>query len=340
MTSVAVVTALERGGRGGVFYLHGQDEFRKNEAAGLIVDGHLDPATSDFNYDRLRGSELDLEQLASTLATPPLMAEWRVVLLQEIEALATNSRARGLILGIAESPPPGLALILVCTVPDGSRARFYKDLSTTCRSMEFAALSPDDVPGWVIDRGRNVHGVEVDADAARALSAAAGPDLGVLGVEIDKLAGLVGEGGTITADVVESAGIRLPKQDRWGWFDLVGQRRFEEAATSLPILFDQGENGVGLVIGLATHLLRLGVIAVEGIGGLEAVLPGHQRWMVRRHGRSLQAQARRWSVDGLERALEELRRVDRLLKSSGLSQEALLEEWLLTRIVRGGQEAA
>jgi DNA polymerase III delta subunit len=162
----------------------------------------------------------------------------------------------------------------------------------------------------------------------------------VLGAEVDKLAGLVGEGGTITAQVVESAGTRLPKQDRWAWFDLVGRRRFEAAAGALPILFEQGESGVGLVIGLATHLLRLGVIATEGMGGLEAALPGHQKWMVRRHGRSLQAQARSWSVDGLEAAVEELRRVDRLLKSSGLSEEALLEEWFLTRMVQGGREAA
>jgi len=340
MTQAAGVAALERGGRGGVFYLHGQDEFRKNEAARAIVDGHLDPATSDFNFDRLRGSEVDLEHLASTLATPPLMAEWRVVLLQETEALATSSKARELILGLAGAPPPGLVLILACTVPDGSRARFYKDLSAACRSLEFTALSPDDLPGWVIDQGRDVHGVEVDPEAARALSAAVGSDLGVLAREVDKLAGLVGSGGTISTEVVELAGTRLPKQDRWTWFDLAGQRRFRESAAALPILFEQGESGVGLVIGLATHLLRLGVILAEGIDGLEAVLPRHQKWMVRRHGRSLQGQARRWSVEGLETALDELRRVDRLLKSSGLSQEALLEEWFLARMVQGEREAA
>jgi len=328
------------GARGGVFYLYGEDEYRKNETARAILDAHLDPATRDFNLDRLSGSEVDLEHLASTLATPPMMAEWRVVLLRETEALAASSRGRDLVLGVASSPPPGLALILLCTVPEGSRARFYKDLKSACRSLEFPSLSPEDLPGWVIARCRDAHGLEVEPEAARALAAGVGSDLGILSREVDKLAGMVDSGGTLTAEIVEAAGTRIPREDRWSWFDRVGERRFEEAAKALPVLLDQGESGVGLVIGLATHFLRLGVVATEGVGGLEAVLPPHQKWMVRRLGPDLRRQSSGWTVEGLELALAELLRVDRLLKSSGLSDEALIEEWLLSRIAWSPREAA
>src|SRR5690606_38769971 len=72
------------GGRlGGVFFLFGEDEYGKEEAVAELVAAHLDPATRDFNFDQLRGSELDAEALASAIATPPLMAEWRVVLVRE-----------------------------------------------------------------------------------------------------------------------------------------------------------------------------------------------------------------------------------------------------------------
>jgi DNA polymerase III delta subunit len=57
-------------------------------------------------------------------------------------------------------------------------------------------------------------------------------------------------------------------------------------------------------------------------------------------GATLTMQARRWRVEGLEVALGDLLRVDQLLKSSGLADEALLEEWLLTRMVRAEKEAA
>lgn len=335
------LAVLEQGGLGGVFYLHGADEFRKAEAARALVDAHLGPTAADFNFDPLRGSEVSLDDLASVLATPPMMAEWRVVLLRETEALASSSRARKLVVGVAESPPSGLALILVCSKPEGSRARFYRDLASHGRSMEFPTVSPDDVPGWLVERGRERYSIDLEVEAARALGAAVGTDLGVLSQELEKLAGFVGEGGTVTTTEVEAAGTRLPEQDRWRWFALVGERRFGEALESLrTLLGQQGESGVGVVIGLTTHLLRVGVTAEQGLRGLEEVLPPRQKWLVRKEGRSLQAQARGWTVAGLDEALAGLLRVDRLLKSSGLSDEALLEEWLLTRMARDAAEAA
>jgi len=321
--------------RGGCFYLHGDDEFRKAEAARALVDSHLDPSLRDFNFDVLRGSEVDVDHLASVLATPPMMSEWRVVLLKETEGLAGSPRARDVLLATLQSPPPGLALIMVATVPDRSRARFYKDLETHAHVQHFGAVSPNDVPGWLMSRAGEDHGFTLAEDAARALAAAVGTDLGVLSQELEKLSTLVGQGGCITREVVEAAGIQLPKQDRWQWFDQVGERRFAEALASLGTLFAQSESGVGLVAGLGTHLLRLAVASQGGVGALESVLERHQRWMASR----LLPQARRWRSDELDDALAGLLRTDRLLKSSGLSEHALLEEWLLARQVAAQAQA-
>ena len=41
--------------RGGVFYLHGEDYFRKDLALRALVEAHLAPATKDFNFDPIRG---------------------------------------------------------------------------------------------------------------------------------------------------------------------------------------------------------------------------------------------------------------------------------------------
>lgn len=328
-------SAFSNAGRGGVFFLYGDDEFRKEEAAGALVDAHVDPATRDFNYDLLRGSELDLESLARILATPPMMAEWRVVLVREAEALAQSSRARDVITDLLGAPPPGLALILVTTIPGRSKARFYKDLKRDAKAVEFGQVSGNDLPGWVMERARSAHGVEVEEDAARALAAAVGSDLGILAREIEKLASMVDEGRPITVEEVKAGGTTLPTQDRWQWFDLVGERRFGEALEGLRILLDQGESGVGLVIGLGTHLLRLGIAVEQGPRGLEQALPPHQRWLARRYDQ----QAGGWSGAEVEEALGGLLRADQLLKASGFPDEHLLEEWLLERTVRAREAA-
>jgi DNA polymerase-3 subunit delta len=320
---------LLRTGKGGLFFLFGDDEFRKEEAARAIAEAHLDPATADFNRDILRGSEVSVETLASIVATPPLMATWRVVVLKEVEALASQWNARELLLGLARRPPRDLAMILLADIGK-SRARFYQDLKKAARSLEIRAMDLDDVPGWAMARGREAFQVEVDEAAARALAAAVGTDLGILWQELAKLAEFVGEGGTIRVEEVEAAGTSIPKQDRWEWFDLVGARRWNEALRGLRVLLLQGESGVALMIGLGTHLLRLGVVVEGGTTALEALLPPNQKWLSKR----LSWQARKWTGEELEHALLGLRRVDQLLKSSTLSAEHLMQEWLLGEMAR------
>lgn len=316
---------LRNGEKGGAFFLFGDDGFRKEEEARALVEWHLDPATRDFNFDLLRGSEVSQESLASVLGTPPMMADWRVVMVREVEALATNSRAREALLGVVRSPPPGLALILMASVPKGSGAKFYGELRRLAQSMEFPEIGPNDVPGWLMDRAATKHGRRMTEAAARALGTGVGTDLGVLVQELDKLVSLVEEGEVIGLDAVEAAGTRVPSEDLFGWMDRVGRREFGDALKGLGILFTQGESGVHVTNILATHLLRLALARSGGAGAVESVLSPRQKWL----GPRLVAQGKGWSLEALETAIVGLRRVDRLLKSSTLSDEYVLEEWLL-----------
>jgi DNA polymerase-3 subunit delta len=178
-----------------------------------------------------------------------------------------------------------------------------------------------------MQRATEVHQLELEVDAARALGAAIGTDLGVLAQELEKLTAFVGGRGRITVQDVDAAGTKLPSQDRWQWFDLVGERDFEGARSALTVLLAQGESGVGLVIGLASQLLRLGVAVEGGQRGLEAVLPVHQRWLAKRLG----AQARKWTMAQIDYGVRGLLDTDRMLKASPHTDEHFIETWLLSQ---------
>jgi DNA polymerase-3 subunit delta len=253
-----------------------------------------------------------------------------VVVLREVEGLASSAKTRTALLEVAASPPPGLALILSCTVPQGSKAKLYKELRKNARAVEFQPLTAADVPGWLMARAREPFGVEIEVDAAQALGAAVGTNLGILTKELEKLVEFVGDKKKIGWADVEAAGTKLPSQDRWRWFDLVGDGRLDEALAALGVLMGQGESGVGLAIGMTTHFLRLGIVAEKGPRALEAALPPHQRWLARR----LVGQAKRWESDEIDGALAGLLRLDRLLKSSPMPDEHLVEEWLLALLAR------
>ena len=308
---------------GGAFFFHGDEEFFREAAVGRVAAAYVDEATRDFNFDQLRGSDVDADALASVLATPPMMAEHRVVVVRDAQGL--SPRARDVVEAAAKTPEPGLVLVLSAAIPSGSKAKFYDELKKRAVSVEFAPLAADDAPGWLMEEARSAHAVELDADAARALVSAMGVELGMLVSELNKLVAYAGDRKRITLDDVKAVGGSIPRQDRWAWFDLVADRRFREALDALPVMLEQGENGVGLVIGMGGVLLKLGIAVAGGQRALEAELKPFQRWMARR----IVPQARKWTLPEVDAALAELLRTDRLLKSASLSDRQAMEELLL-----------
>jgi DNA polymerase-3 subunit delta len=317
-----------------VFFFHGEEEYLREEAVSRAVAAYLDEGTRDFNFDQLRGPETQADALASLLATPPMMAEWRVVVLREAQGL--SPKAREVVEAAAASPEPGLALVVTATIPSGSKAKFYTELAKRALSVEFPALDQADAPGWVMEQARAAHRLEMDPDAARALVAGIGSDLGTLSAELKKLASFVQDRTAVTLDDVRAVGGTLPRVDRWAWLDLVVERRFAEAVADLPVLLEQGENGVGLVIAITGQMLRIGLVCAGGQGALERELKPFQKWMARR----IVPQARRWSLPEVDAALAELLRTDRLLKSASLGDRHALEELLLRMWAIGRTGAA
>jgi DNA polymerase-3 subunit delta len=320
----AAMRALAGGKRGGVYFLFGEEEYLKEELAASLIDAHLDPATRDFNFDQLRGNDATPEALASVIATPPMMADWRVVVVRDAQALATAARTRAVIENVLDRPPQGLALLLVATLPDKAKAQIYERLKKQAVAIGFPLLNAADVPGWLMTRARE-DGFELQPKAAQAMASAMGAELGVLLQELKKLYEFTSARKQITLDDVRQVVGSVPRQNRWEWFDMLGDQRFRDARSALPVLLDSGETGVGLIIGIGSHFIRLGILASGGEKALENALPAHQRWLANRLGR----QARRWKPQQLDQALDDLLRADRLLKSSNLGDLPVLEEFIL-----------
>lgn len=312
-----------------VIFLHGEEEYLREGAVKAVMEQVVDPATRDFNLDQLRGSDVTPEALASVLATPPMMAEYRLVVVRDAQGLSV--KARELLEEVLAKPTPGVILLLVATIPAATKAKFYDILKRDALSVEFPAVDPSDLPGWLVERASSEHGLELDLDAARALAGAIGAQLGVLATELEKAAAYVNDRKKIVLEDIKAVGGFIPRVDRWGWFDAVGERRFKDAFNDLPDLLDSGENGVGLVIGLGGHLLKIGILVAGGRQALERHLRPNQRWLANR----LQGPARKWTPAEIDRAMEELLRADRLLKSASMTDRQAMEE-LLLRLSLGG----
>jgi DNA polymerase-3 subunit delta len=310
--------------KGGVYLLEGDEPFLKDEAVQELIELHIDPSTRDFNLDILRGTSLEPETLLSICHTPPMMAEWRAVVVHDAQALAANARTRGALEVLMSKPVPGLVLLLVAQLPERGRARIWDVVTRSATVLRFPRLPVEELPDWLVTRAES-QGMVLDPGAARALAAAVGAELGLLVRELEKLRDYAGERPSITRDDVEALVGHIPRVNRWDWIDTVGGRKLDRARRELNTLLESGETGVGLVIGLGTHILRLGLAASGGERALAEALPPHQKWLARR----IAMQARAWTSQSIDAALDDLLRADRLLKSAPLSDRQVLEEMLL-----------
>ncbi len=341
LTYDQLIERMARGKLGGSYFLKTEDTFLRDEAIRQLTQAHLDGGSRDFDLDQLNGDEADAADLASRLEMPPMLSRHRVVVIKSAQGLST--RARSVVENALNTPLETRVLVVSAEVPRGSKAKFYSALAKGCTVVNLRAPRPSEVPGWLAERARAVHGAELEIKAAELLASGIGARLGPLAQELDKLVTYVEPRKKIEADDVRAAVSGLPQVDRWGWIDTVMERRFQKAIDELPALLDSGDSAVGLVASLSEALIRVG-LARGGAKALEGVLKrdgsyGHLRWKIGIYTQ----QARGWSEEAIDHGLGEFLRADRLIKSGGLPDRAALLEALLRLAVQasnGGGHAS
>src|SRR5690348_16306694 len=125
------------------YYFFGDDDYLKNEELRRLVDAAIDPATRDFNFEQLRGNDVDAMTLGSIAGTPPMMAERRGIVVRDVHALKKDARA--VLDEYLERPAPDALLILVS--PAGVKPD--KGLAARTSAIEFAPLSGARIPKWI-----------------------------------------------------------------------------------------------------------------------------------------------------------------------------------------------
>ncbi len=311
----------------GVFFFHGDAARLRDDAARMLVDAAVDPATRDFNLDAYRGSEVSPETLAAALAMPPVMAPRRVVALYGAERLTPTGCS--VVEAVLEKTPPELTFVVTATIPKGSKKAFYRKMKQGAESLEWAAPRDSEIPGWLMERAPEKHGLELDTRAAEALAAAVGADLGVLESELEKLA-TTGDGRTVTLERVADLVPNVRPVNRWAWLDAVADRDYSGALADLPNLLTAPDaSAVGLLNAMIDHHVLLGVAVEGGAGLLERTLSEVGKPYLKFKARTYARQAQRWTGEEIDEALRLLRRADARAKTTGGRDGAVLQELLL-----------
>ena len=315
------------------YYLFGDDDYLKEDGLRQLIDAAVDPATRDFNLDQRRGSDLDAESLASLLAMPPMMADRRVIVVRDVSALRKDARAS------LESylKAPASDVLVALTAP--ADAKEDKTLASLTVPVDCQSLTGAQLPKWILARTEKL-GTSITPGAVELLQDAAGTDLSLLALELDKLASY-SSGRTIDEDAV-SAVVGVRRDETLGrLLDAVAMREVGLALSLIPGVLQQPKTtAVYAVMALTTQTLALAIAQARGIpqarqtGEFFTLLrSGSWNTVGRAWGEAVSSWSRaagKWSPADLDHALEVLLLTDLALKSSRVSSE---EQVLATAIL-------
>lgn len=316
----ALQTAVQKKQYDPAYYLHGEEEFRKEDAIRYVIDHAVDAATRDFNLDQRKGAELDGETLASLLAMPPMMAERRVIVVRDVTGLRKDARAA------LESylGAPAADLLVLLTAPADAKAD--KTLAQLATPVEFEAMPGSQVPKWIAARVEKL-GARITPDATALLQNAVGTDLAQLSTEIEKLVAYAGSAEIDEEAVAAVVGVRRD-ETLGNLLDAVALRDIPRALTSLGVLQQPKTSAVYVVMTLTTQMLALALGKARGARSsfdyVQILKSGTSNVVGRTWGEATGVWARaasKWSVAELDHALEVLLDADIALKQSRVSSE-------------------
>ncbi|HEY9229590.1 MAG TPA: DNA polymerase III subunit delta, partial [Gemmatimonadaceae bacterium] len=304
------------------YYLYGEDDYVKHEEVRRLIDASVDPATRDFNFETLRGPDVDAETLGSTLSTPPMMADRRVVVVRDVTGLKKDARA--MLDKYLKRPAPDLVLILVAP----SEAKADKGLIGSTTAVEFKPLEGSRIPKWIAYYVEHDLGATITEGAITLLQEAAGTELAQLKLELDKL-GAFTDGGPINeAAVAAVVGIR-PGETMGDLLDAVARRDAKAALAMLPAVFEQPKTAaVPIVMALTVQTLGIGwAQSVRERGGrpdMFSLLKETGAFTFRswsEFSNTCSKASNQWSPDAIDDALVALLETDVALKTTKLSSD-------------------
>ena len=322
MSQADLLEELDAGRVRPAYLLAGEEPLLRDDALAAIEAVVLADGPRDFNLEPLEVGRSAPGRLEEALASLPIMAERRLVVLRETEGRGAKlDAAWGSVIeewvSAAEATSPTVLVVVTTKVDKRNRwVKSFRDpaLLVVCEAPKKAR----ELAGFLAAESRR-QGVDLDPEAAALLADRVGPQLLLLRQEIEKASLLAGPGERVERRHVEQAVSAVAEEPIWDLTDAIGQGRVADAVGLLSRLLAQGAAPPAILGALASHFRRLVRVGHgESVGGPPFVV------------RKLEQQARRYPARRLEVCLRAIHRADVELKGgSVLRPERALEQLVL-----------
>jgi DNA polymerase-3 subunit delta len=309
-----------------LYLFQGQESFLIEEAIEHIKQAVIQVETADFNYDKFSGKDAQIGDILNLAQTIPFLSDWRLILLTDVQEMATQDQNQ--MIPYLSNPSPTTCLIMTTEKLD-SRTKFAQTLKQHAEIVQFWKLYEREVPQWINGRAKQ-YGYTISLQTAAYLADFVGNDLRQLDNELKKIIAY-SNNNEISLDAVQRVVGDIREHDIFELVDAVSEGNIIEVLRILNQLLVEGEQPLKILM-MVTRQFRL-LWKVKAHLAEKKSLTGKQLaekvGVPYRTAGHLQKQAQRFSQVQIKQGFKRLCEVDRALKLSTNSPKILLEDVLM-----------
>lgn len=181
---------LAAGDVGQVYIFHGEESYLRESSLQKIRQMLVPSGFEEFNYHRLNGKNLSMQELTETVEAMPMMAERTLVVVTDCDIFKLGEDARNALIALLEDFPEYCCLIFVYEQIEYKSNKVYKKLcdvlNRKARVVKFEAAERGKLIHWIRNHFRS-HGQDIDVRTAEHLIFTCGTLMTGLLPEIEKI---------------------------------------------------------------------------------------------------------------------------------------------------------
>ncbi len=242
-----------------LYIFHGEETFLLKHYLGQVRKQLLDPLTESFNFHRLTNETFDIRSFADAVENLPMMAEYTLVQVDEVELFKMNESDREKMAEILSDIPEYCTVVFtyetVIWKPDKRLKKLWAAIEENATIVEFAKQDQRDLVAW-ITRHFAANKKRISTDLCVYLIDITGGTMTALSGEIQKICAYSG------ADEIHRADIDAvvePVLDAvvFQMTDLLSQGRYGNALEKLQQLFKMQQEPLAILGAVGGHFRRL-----------------------------------------------------------------------------------
>ncbi len=320
-----------------LYVFHGEETFLLHYYLEQLRKILIDELTESFNYHKLTNENFDIRAFADAVENLPMMAEYTMVWVDEIDIFKLNEADRTKIIEILSDIPDYCTVVFTYETtqwkPDKRLKKLWETVEKYATIVEFAKQNQRDLIAW-ITRHFAANKKTISQDLCSYLIDITGGTMTALAGEISKICAYSGADAITKSDI---DAVTEPVLDAvvFQMADLLGAGEYGAALTKLQQLLKMQEEPLGILGVIGAHFRRLGAARTLLDNGRNASELMRVCGMADYAARKTMNAAGRFSARFCAKAAELVMETDYQIKTSFDDPERLLE----VLVLRLSQEA-